>query len=186
MNPLAVASLVAGLGWHGLRRITVQPLRDVVVEILLRPKDARESLALNAAEVLVQHLALQLGIESVGLGFAQAKDLLEIGEGCGLGWAQAQPDPDGGAGARRNGSPVDTGRLRALMRTDRVLVAAHQIIVETVLAQMSCLFASEDFCDIGLVLAELDLVRPVEVDRIGAERLMLDHDIVPCALERGL
>src|SRR5713226_8938623 len=138
MNPLAVASLVAGPGGLGLRRVAVEPLRDVVVEILLRPKDARESLALNAAQVLVHHLALQLGIEGIRLGFAQAEDLLESGEGCGLGRAQAQPDPDGGAGARRNGSPVDTGRLRALMRTDRVLVAAHQIIVETVLAQMSC------------------------------------------------
>jgi hypothetical protein len=40
--------------------------------------------------------------------------------------------------------------------------------------------------DIALVLAELDLVRSVEVDRIGAERLMLDHDIVVDALEGGL
>ena len=79
-------------GGLGSRRIAVQPLRDVVVEILLRPKDAGESLALNAAEVLVQHLALQLGVEGVRLGFAQAEDLLEIGEGCGLGRTQAQPD----------------------------------------------------------------------------------------------
>ena len=172
MNPLVVASGEAGPGRLGFCRIALQPLRDVVIEILLRPKDAGESLALNAAEVLVQHLALQPGIESVGLGFAQAEDLVEIGEGCGLGQARAQPDPDGDAVARRNGPPVDTGRLGALVRTDRVLAARHQIFVETVLAQMSCLFAPEQFCDIGLVLAEPDLVRPVEVDHIGAERLM--------------
>ena len=123
MNPLVVAPGVAGPGWLGFCRVTIQPFRDVVIVVLLRPKDARESLALNAAQVLVQHLGLQLGIESVGLGFAQAEDLVEIGEGCGLGRARAQPDPDGGAGARRNGPPVDGGRLRALMRTDRVLAA---------------------------------------------------------------
>ena len=84
-----------------------------------------------------------------------------------------------------NGPPVDTGRLRALVRTDRVLAARHQILVETVLAQMSGRFAAEQFCDIGLVLAELDLVRPVEVDHIGAEPLMVDDDVVAAALEGG-
>src|SRR5258708_29547726 len=99
MNPLAVTPIEAGLGRLGVRRITIQPLGDVVVEILLRPENAGESLTLNAAEVLVGDLALKLLIEGVRLGFAQIEDPLEIGERCGRGLAEAQPDPDGRGGA---------------------------------------------------------------------------------------
>src|SRR5213078_2404013 len=41
-------------------------------------------------------------------------------------------------------------------------------------------------CDIGLVFAELDLVRPVEMDRIETELSMLGQDIVPDHLQRRL
>jgi hypothetical protein len=68
MNPLAVAADEPALGRLGLRRITLQPFRDVVIEILLRPKDARKGLALNAAQVFVGDLTLQLGIEGIRLG----------------------------------------------------------------------------------------------------------------------
>ena len=185
MDPLAVAALVADRGGPGFRRVAIEPLGDVVVEKLLRPQDAREGLALNAAQVLVHHLALQFGIEGIGLGLALGEEAIEMGEGRGLGRAQAQPDPDGGAAARRHGAPVDAGRLGALVRADGLVAASHQVIVEAVLVQMSRLVAAEQFRDIALVLAELDLVRRVEVDRIGAERLVPDHDIVVDALEGG-
>src|SRR5882724_5294945 len=113
MDPLVVAAAEAGSGRRGLCRITVQPLCDVVMKILLRPEHPGESLALNAAEILVRDLALQRRIKGVRLGFAQIEGLLEISEGCGRRLAQTQPDPDGGAGARRDGATVDTGRLCA-------------------------------------------------------------------------
>ena len=46
----SVAPPMAGAGGLGLRRVAVEPLRDGVGEILLRPQDAREGLALGAPE----------------------------------------------------------------------------------------------------------------------------------------
>jgi len=50
---------------------------------------------------------------------------------------------DGGAGAGRHGAPIDAGRLGSLVRIDRILAAAHQIIVKAVLVQISGLYAPE-------------------------------------------
>src|SRR5262249_32319033 len=46
--------------------------------------------------------------------------------------------------------------------------------------------ATEHAGDIGLVLAELDLVGPIEMEGVDAERLVGEHDMVVDALERGL
>src|SRR5262249_47404978 len=106
---------------------------DVVVEILLRPEDARERLALNAAEVIIRDLALQIGIEGVCLGFAPIENPVEIGEGVLPRFALAEPYADRAAVARRNGSPIDAGRLRAGAAADGTLVTPHDIVVKAVL-----------------------------------------------------
>jgi hypothetical protein len=67
MRPVAVAPSEATARWFGLRRIAFQPLGDVIGEELLGPQDARVGLALDAAQILVLHIALQLGIKSVCL-----------------------------------------------------------------------------------------------------------------------
>jgi hypothetical protein len=86
VRPVAVAPGEAALGRWCLPRIPLQPLGDVVVEELLGPQDAGEGLALDAAQVLIPHLALQPGIEPVRLRLALAEDLIEVGEGRRLGW----------------------------------------------------------------------------------------------------
>ena len=73
------------IGRLGLARIARQPFGHVVVEILLRPEHAGEGLALNPAQILVDHLLLNLAIEDVRLRFAQREDAVEIGERVLLG-----------------------------------------------------------------------------------------------------
>src|SRR6185369_13301638 len=100
------------------------------------PEDAGKGLALNATEILVSNLALQLCIEGIRLGFARGEDLVKIGEGRRLGLAETQSDPDGRAVLRRHRPPINSGRLRARARTDRVRAALDQVVVEAVLVPM--------------------------------------------------
>jgi hypothetical protein len=83
-------------------------------------------------------------------------------------------------------SPKNAGCLRARAGTDGVLVAFHEIVVKAILEQAPGTFTSAESRAIGLVFAELDLVRPVELDRIDAKLWVLDHNIVPEELERRL
>src|SRR5262249_61163593 len=91
MRPGGVAPGETALRWLCLRRIALQPLGDVVIEELLGPQDSREGLALDAAQVLVPHLALQPGIERIRFRLALVEDPIDVGEGRRLGQACAWP-----------------------------------------------------------------------------------------------
>ena len=93
MHPLAIAAVPASLRRRDLPRIAVDPFRNVEIEKLLAPDHAGEGLALNELGICDLDVALQIGVELIGLRAAQIDEAFEVGEGFRSRQPrQAQPD----------------------------------------------------------------------------------------------
>jgi len=88
-----------------LRRISLDPLGDVEIEELFAPDHPGECLALHQLRIGIADVALNVGVEIVGVGPAIVEQGLETGKRQRQApLAQAQPQRD--AAPRRHIQPV--------------------------------------------------------------------------------
>ena len=74
------------IGRGRLRRVALEPAAHVEIIILLRPDHAGERLSLHELRVIARKIALQRGVEFIGLGDTRGEDRVEIGEWPQLAW----------------------------------------------------------------------------------------------------
>mmetsp|Transcript_122492 Transcript_122492/g.305913 ORF Transcript_122492/g.305913 Transcript_122492/m.305913 type:complete len:246 (-) Transcript_122492:1094-1831(-) len=132
MIPIAISDVSPLLGRFWTRRVAFEESEEVKVVELLRPDHACKSLTLDAPMLHVLNIALQDGIEGIGLLLFSCKYLIEGGER--LLWAlRRQPHLDGRRAASRDSLLCDKGRLGSLVCLFGSFVPVDDIGMESIL-----------------------------------------------------
>ncbi len=150
--------------------VTIEPFRHVVVVKLLfqiMPANVWRCTSLASGSTMP---LLQLGVELVGLAAARIKNGVEIREGPKQGFrpfvpGQSQPYVRRGSGF--NVYFMKRADFRAdLFGIDRIVPALHEIFVKGVLEIAAHLFHPEQPARIGVVVAEQQGRRGIEVNAV--------------------
>ena len=81
LQPLAVAAVLAAVGWRGLIGVAVEPCRHIQEVELLAPDHSGKRLPLDMTGIGRFDAGLNISVERVGLLAALSKEMVEIGEG---------------------------------------------------------------------------------------------------------
>ena len=175
MGPVAIAAVTALARRRRLPGIAIQPLGNIVVEELLAPDHAGESLALHVPSVRIGDFGLEAGIELVGFAAALLEDLVEAAEVRGRRVAELQAEARRAVGG--HGDDMVSGRLRAGLRgVDGIAAALHDVVVEGVLVVRLDAVDAVQSGDVGFVVAEEEARVALRVEEEGAEVGMLRRD----------
>ena len=173
MFPVVVAAMPAFNRGRRLRRIAVQPFGDVVIEILLAPDHAGESLSLHETNVVIGKIGLELCVERVRFRAPGFDYFIEGFERVAFGrFPQAGAELK--AASRRNAANETGGGLGShACGIRRRGISVHHIFVKCIFKITSKLL-SEKSPRVGFIFGKKPFVGFLDKE-LKSTQLVMDH-----------
>src|SRR5262249_51254609 len=141
----------------------------VAVELLV-PEHSGQRLTLNTPALLVGDACMHLGVEAIGLLLPRCDHRVEVGERRRAGAASLEAGADHGTASGGDVEGVQPGHLGSGPRgVYCVCLPVDDILVEGVFEEAGRVSLAEQPPNVGLVVAEDDLTRPLELNVVAAQ-----------------
>src|SRR5262249_8243139 len=184
--PGAVTTLLAALRRPWLRLIAVEPTVNGKTIELRTPEHAGEGLTLHSARVLIGDRRLHACIETVGFGDAVGEDAIKLDEGIRGTVPGGEPYSKADDVAGRNCPRVEASHLGALPDgVHRLATTVDDIVMKRILEMAAALGRPEQTREIGLIVAEQQTIRRLELDPILPKLVVLREHPAIALIRQG-